>query len=517
MVVFRSIWLGFLVGWLGFTGNEAHAQTSHTAWSAGDSTGASAWPSEERAWVRKVLEGNRDLARQRLTRRAAGVDVRLAVKAMRPMWTLEATAEAAPDAKGPATLNLGNANVTLGPGEDRYASQASLGLKQALPTGGEIGARVEGGMRRPEGGAWQDTQAVALDIRQPILRGSGSQSEAQAGLAMAKNEDALAEAELRAQLLAAIFQARSGYWNLLLQARRMKSLLADSAYWEQSLRAAEARQKLGDLAEDEYLRYRIQALDARQNLLEGRLAYRSKAAELLLLLGDSGDSASRKETGITPGGDSAWSGLGLRFIDSSETEPPPPAPVEEKILRARHPTWLRLAHLRQRIDLQVQRARDAEKPQLDLQASWRKPLGGRSDARVGATFAWTLPALSASRDLQKALLQAEAQKLDSVQTLALLRTTLARLNDTFATQRERFRMAEEKSGLEAKRSRIAERRHALGDIDFTELQLSVRDRLQAEQDAASAYVALRLLNAEMEEWNGRALTGSGVILEGVQP
>jgi deferrochelatase/peroxidase EfeB len=57
----------------------------------------------------------------------------------------------------------------------------------------------------------------------------------------------------------------------------------------------------------------------------------------------------------------------------------------------------------------------------------------------------------------------------------------------------------------------------LGDIDFTELQLSVRDRLQAGQDATSAYVALRLLHAEMEEWNGSALAGSGVILEGVQP
>jgi hypothetical protein len=176
-----------------------------------------------------------------------------------------------------------------------------------------------------------------------------------------------------------------------------------------------------------------------------------------------------------------------------------------------------LAHLRQRIELQTQRARDAAKPQLDLTAGWRKPLGGRSDTRVGASFAWTLPALSAGRDLQKALLQAEAQKLDSTQTLALLRTTLARLADAYATQRERFRMAGEKAGLETKRSRIAERRYALGDIDFTELQLSVRDRLQAGQDATSAYVALRLLHAEMEEWNGSALVGSGVILEGVQP
>ncbi|MEO7427294.1 MAG: TolC family protein [Fibrobacteria bacterium] len=460
------------------------------------------------------MQSNRELAGQRLTRRAAGVDVRMAERALRPMWTLEATAETAPNAEGPATLNLGNATVNLGPGQDRYASQASLGLSQALPTGGEIGARLEGGLRRPEGGAWQDTQALALDIRQPILRGSGSRSQAQAALAMARNEEALAEAELRAQLLATISQASTEYWNMMLQARQMQSLLADSAYWEQSLRAAEARHRLGDLAEDEYLRYRIQALDARQNLLEGRLSYRSKTAELLLLLGDA---ASRPETGGTGSGDSVLSGLGLHFIDSLEAEPPLPAPVEETALRSRHPTWLRLAHLQQRIELQVQRARDAEKPQLDLLASWRKPRGGRSDARVGAAFAWTLPALSASRDLQKALLQAEAQKLDSAQTLAILRTTLARLADTFATQRERFRMAVEKSGLEAKRGRIAERRHALGDIDFTELQLSARDRLQAEQDVASAYVALRLMNAEMEKWNGRALAGSGVILEGVRP
>jgi outer membrane protein TolC len=430
------------------------------------------------------------------------------------MWSLEASAEAAPHAKGPATLNVGNAQINLGPGQDRYASQASLGLKQALPAGGEIGARVEGGARRPEGGSWQDTQAVALDIRQPLWRGFGSGSEAQSALAMARNEDALAEAELRAQLSAAIFQARDEYWNMLLQARQMQSLLADSAYWEQSLRTAEARHRLGDLAEDEYLRYRIQALGARQNLLEGRLAYRRKVAESILLLGDS---PGPSETGVGAVGDSVLSGLGLHFLDSLESEPPPQPPMEEKILKSRHPTWLRLAHLQRRFELQARRAREAEKPQLDLQASWRKPLGGRSDARLGASFAWTLPALSANRDLQKALLQAEAQKLDSIQTLALLRTTLARLADAYATQRERFRMAREKAGLETKRSRIAERRHALGDIDFTELQLSARDRLQAEQDVTSAYVALRLLNAEMEKWNGRALAGSGVILEGVRP
>jgi outer membrane protein TolC len=346
------------------------------------------------------------------------------------------------------------------------------------------------------------------------MRGFGSGSEAQAALAAARNEAALAEADLRARLSATIFQARSEYWNLMLQARQIKSLLADSAYWEQSLRTAEARHKLGDLPEDEYLRYRIQALDARQNLLEGRLAYRRKAAESALLLGDS---PGRPDTGAAEPGDAVLSGLGLRFTDTSESEPPPPAPIVETDLRARHPTWLRLAHLRQRIELQTQRARDAAKPQLDLTAGWRKPLGGRSDTRVGASFAWTLPALSAGRDLQKALLQAEAQKLDSTQTLALLRTTLARLADAYATQRERFRMAGEKAGLETKRSRIAERRYALGDIDFTELQLSVRDRLQAGQDATSAYVALRLLHAEMEEWNGSALAGSGVILEGVQP
>jgi outer membrane protein TolC len=511
---YRSVFFGVFAGWLVFAVDRPLAQTSNPASSAGDSSQASAWPAEERDWVRKVLRSNRDLARQRLTRRAAGVDVRMAEKAMQPMWTLEAAAEAAPDAKGPATLSVGNAKVDLGPGQDRYASQASLGLSQTLPTGGEVGARLEGGVRRPVGGDWRDTQAVALDIRQPVMRGFGSGSEAQAALAAARNEAALAEADLRARLSATIFQARSEYWNLMLQARQIKSLLADSAYWEQSLRTAEARHKLGDLPEDEYLRYRIQALDARQNLLEGRLAYRRKAAESALLLGDS---PGRPDTGAAEPGDAVLSGLGLRFTDTSESEPPPPAPIVETDLRARHPTWLRLAHLRQRIELQTQRARDAAKPQLDLTAGWRKPLGGRSDTRVGASFAWTLPALSAGRDLQKALLQAEAQKLDSTQTLALLRTTLARLADAYATQRERFRMAGEKAGLETKRSRIAERRYALGDIDFTELQLSVRDRLQAGQDATSAYVALRLLHAEMEEWNGSALAGSGVILEGVQP
>lgn len=509
-----SIRFCLFAGWLGFAGDVPLAQASGPAGIPGDSSAVSAWTTEERAWVRKVLQSNRELARQRLIRRSADVDTRMAEKAMRPMWTLEASAETAPNAKGPATLIVGNTPVNLGPGQDRHAAQASLGLKQALPTGGEIGAQVQGGRHRPEGGAWQDTQALALEIRQPLLRGFGSQSGAQAGIALARNEEALAEADLRAQLLAISFQARTEYWNMLLLARQMHSLMADSAYWEQSLRAAEARHRLGDLAEDEYLRYRIQALGARQSLLEGRQSYRRRAAELVLL---SGETPRLPDWDVAGRADSVLAGMGLHFTDSLESEPPDPGPMGEKEMSERHPTWMRLAHLQRRFELQAQRARDAEKPQLDVHAGWRKPLGGRSDARLGASFAWTLPALSASRDLQKALLQAEAQKLDSAQTLALLRITLARLADAYATQRERFRMAKEKYGLETKRSRIAERRHTLGDIDFTELQLSVRDRLQAEQDAASAYVTLRLLNAEMEKWNGRALAGSGVILEGVHP
>lgn len=538
MGVFRTLGPGLAAAWLAFAGDKVLAQTSHPAGLPIDSPAVSAWPSEEREWVRRVLLGNRDLARQRLMRSAAGVDARTAARAMRPVWTLEGSAETAPDAKGPSTLNLGNNSVTLGPGQDRHAAEASLGVRQALPTGGEIGARAEGGMHRPEGGAWQDTQAVALDLRQPLLRGFGSQSEARAAIAAAANEEALAEAELRAELLAISFQARTEYWNTLLQARQLRSLLADSAYWEQSLRAAEARHRLGDLAEDEYLRYRIQALGARQSLLEGRQAYRRKLADLALLAGSPADQpgpgrtsgpagpsspSSPVDTSKLPDAaaetvrDSVPAGLGLRFADSSDSEPPGPVPIGEKEMRAGHPTWLRLAHLRRRYELQAQRARDAETPRLDAWASWRKPVGGSSDTRLGATFAWTLPALSASRDFQKALLQAEAQKLDSTQTLALLRTTLANLADAYATERERFRMAKERLDLEAKRGRIADRRHALGDIDFTELQLAARDRLQAEQDVASAYVALRLLNAEIENWNGRALAGCGAVLEGVRP
>ncbi|MBW8889898.1 MAG: TolC family protein [Fibrobacteres bacterium] len=498
MSVGKSMGLCLLSGWLAF----------------GDTTPIPAWPQEERAWVRLVLQSNRDLARQRLSRQAAGLERRTAEKAMRPVWTLDASAETAPNAAGPVTFSLGNTDVTLAPGQDRYASQASVGLKQALPTGGQIGAEAGGGLHRPEGGAWSDTQTVSLSLRQPLLRGFGAQSEARAAIAAAKNEEALAEAELRAQLLSIIHEARSGYWNLLLQARQMQALLADSAYWEQSLRTAEAKHRLGDMVEDEYLRYRIQALGARQALLEARQTYRQKRAELLLLLGESPLRTGGRETA---GGDSVLTALGLHFSDSLESDPPSPPVMDEEAMSLHHPTWLRLAHLRQRFDLQAQRARDAEKPQLDLLASWRKPLGGRSDARLGASFTWTLPTLSASRDLQEALLQAEAQKLDSSQTLAVLRTTLARLTDAYATQRERYQLAKEKSLLEGKRSRIAERRHALGDLDFTELQLSARDRLQAEQDVTIAYIALRLLNAEMEEWNGGALAASGVTLEGVDP
>jgi outer membrane protein TolC len=465
---------------------------------------------EEARFVREVLAGNHDAAQQRLSRSMSQVDLDAARRAQRPLWTLAAEAEYRPNADGPRTVVTGAGGTTELPGEMQATGDASLGVTQALPTGAELSASIRGGELLPKGGNWQDTQTVGVSLRQPLLKGFGSASETRYALHQAQISDKIAVADLKARLLDIIGEARTRYWNAALRAHQLQVLKADSVYWVQFLRTAEARHRLGDLAEDEFLRFRIQALDARQNLLEGYKAYREALAEMALLLSPQGPVQPQAAYAVQ--GDSLARSLGLAF--AMEFDSATPLDTAEQGLDIEHPTLIRLARLRERSEANLAKAKDSRKPSLDIHASYSHPIGGDGDTRLGATFVWELPSVAAERDVRKALLQIEAQKLDSLQTRRALLGTLARLQAEKRIEIERLALARERADLERKRGRIAERRHEMGDLDFTELQLSARERLQAEQNLANAYVAFRLLGVEMERWNGSALRRSGVQVEG---
>lgn len=478
------------------------------------SVSAQAGQSEEARFVREVLSGNPDIAQQKLSRNMAAEDLTAARRAQRPLWTLVAEGEFRPDADGPRTVATGTGGTVALPGETQALGEASLAVRQALPTGGEWNASVSGGESLARGGNWQDTQTVAVGVRQPVLKGFGAASESRYALTQAQISDRLAVADLKARLLDIIAEARTRYWTTALRSRQLQVLKADSIYWSQSLRTAEARHRLGDLAEDEFLRYRIQALDARQKLLEGYKAYREALAEMAKLLAPQGKA--QPQAAYTDNGDSLAQTLGLNFVmDVTHLiQPDSGSPDFDLELDVEHPTLVRLARLRERSESAYFKAMDGRKPSLDLYANYSLPLGGEGRTRLGAAFVWELPSVSAERDLRKALLQIEAQKLDSLQTHRELLATLAKLQAERKIEYERFALAHERAELERKRGRIAERRHEMGDLDFTELQLSARDRLQAEQDLATAYAAVMLLSVEMERWSGRSLRMNGVQVEG---
>jgi outer membrane protein TolC len=506
VTVFKVISLSFLVSQTVF-GSEV--QNSPATGGIGES-----WPGEEKNWVIQVLKANSDLARQFLSQQTTVADRQAARQSQLPIWFLTGEAVGYPQARAPLALGA----TTILPGQDRFNNQASVQVNQALPTGGTVTAEAGTEYRRPNGGAWQDTQAITLSLKQPLLKGFGANSETRYGFALAQVNESIAQATLRAKILDVVGDARTKYWNVLLKVSQLHAYEADSAYWEQSLRTADARHRLGDMAEDEYLRYRIQALGARQSLLEGRFNYRQSVAELMILVGNQGNVKAEMAYRNTEKdrSDSLLKSLGLGFKDDFESLPLSPMNAQEHML-AHHPTVIRLAQLKKRAEMEVSRAHNSQLPQLDIDASWRKPMGGKSDSRVAAQFTWTLPTITANRDMVKALIQVKTEKLDSAQTLLIMQTGLARLSDQVELQRQRLALAQEKLTLERSRSRIAERRHAMGDLDFTEMQLSASDRLQAEQDVAIAYVGLRLLIAEMESWSGIAMDAIGVEVGEIKP
>jgi|GEM_PF-4593778 len=471
---------------------------------------SSTWPREESDWVRKVLALNPDIASQKLSLQSTRVEGEFARRGRLPQWTFTGEAAAYPDARDPVVVG----GVPVLAGQKEWATEAGAGVKQVLPTGGEIEAGAVAGYQKSKQGVARDTQTVHLSARQPLWKGRGKYADPQMAVALSGIDESAAMADLRARILDIITQARTRYWNLLLKARQLQSLQADSAYWAQSMLSADAQYRLGDLSEEDFLRFRIQNLGARQSLLEGGQAFRQALEEALKLLGP--DAEYPADRAYHADAARILKNQGLALDDDYSRLPAEPKPGDNAMAE-HYPTVQKLARLLEKNELQRERAQNQRWPQLDLEATWNKPIEGRSDSRIAAVFSWTIPALSAGRDLRQLLLQAKIQRLDSSQAAMEVKAAMARLRDQYGIQKERFLLASEKVALERQRSLIAQRRHEMGDISFTELQLSARDRLQAEQDAATAYVALRILVAEIEAWNGESLAAADIGIEGEIP
>jgi outer membrane protein TolC len=501
-----------LLGALGFGKNalaQPNAMPPQNASASETMAWSKSWTSEEMQWVHRVLLENKDIAQQRLKGQMATVARETAQGGLKPKWTLSADLNYYPQAKNSTATGLG-----LLPGQTLAEHDQSVQVSQILPTGGEAFVRAQNGNVLPKSGAWSDTQSVAVGLRQPLIKGFGANSSARYSLAQSKIDESLAATELKAKILDVIADARTQYWTVALALYQLQALQADSLYWHQALVTAEARKRLGDLAEDEYLGFRIDALSSRQGLLEGRRHLKQSIAKLFLLLHP--ESELQPEWDFSPSSrtvDSLFQSLRMKWQFDLESIPEP-IPIGSEDLERMHPALLRMAQLQRKTELTLAKSRKDRLPDLGLALDWTKPMGGDASTRVGAYFTWEWPSLAANQSMRQALLQIESQKLDSLQTRREMQNNLARLHDQFQTQLTGFLLVREKVELERTRSRIAQRRYELGDLTFTDLELSARNRLKAEQEVASAYVALRLLVVEMERWNGVSLAQSGVRLEG---
>lgn len=467
------------------------------------------WTGEEIRWVQQVLQGNHEVSQQRIQGQITTVSREAAQKYLKPQWKLDAGISAFPQARKP--FSVGTLNY---PGQTLLENEETLEVHQVLPTGGDAYALVKNGNTRPQGGAWQDTQTVGVGIKQPLLKGFGSNSNVQYSVSQSKIEESIARADLKARLLDIVAEARKQYWTVALKAYQLQALQADSMYWQQALKTAEVRRRLGDMAEDEFLGFKIDALSSRQSLLEGRRNLKQALADMVLLLNPENKlQPEMAYTFSTQFSDSIANALQLKWALNLDTLPVY-SDVSVAELEKNHPSLIRLAHLHERSELALAKSRKDRLPDLGISADWSHPIGGSGSTRLGAYLSWQLPSIEAEKSIRQTLLLMESQKLDSLQSRRELQNSLARLRDQYQTQKEGFLLVREKVALQRTRSIIAQRRYELGDLTFTDLELTARNRLQAEQDVASAYVTLRLLVVEMERWNGVSLVQSGIQLEG---
>jgi len=438
---------------------------------------------------------SRDLSLEQAVRLALAHNLRLAAEKINPQLAhtviVEQQAVFDPTTYGEfGRAKSKEQSTTAILGERQQSAHGTLGVAKLFPPGTLIDVHA-GGSRE-----WSDTDPIfaafnpayrqewGISITQPLLRGFGVRVNT-AGIATARNERRIAQAQLRDVALATLADVEKAYWELVFAIRHRELL-------EASLRAAskiqsnvQERVKVGDMAErDPRVKQAAAGVAIRQEEIVAADQTIRDAEDALKVITDLAADPKVWNVGLHP------------TTEPPQTVPPLDPDKAADTALAKRPDYqqAKLAIQNQQILIDVHR--NELRPRLDLTAGYGNTgLGtywNRTDHELGTAdyYAWTLGITfeyplgnrAARSRYRRARLGHDQAKIHLRALERQIQLEVRNAVRAVATGVERIRAADASVGADQERLRAEQIRYEEANLG------TLQDVLDAEKELAEARI-----------------------------
>lgn len=451
-----------------------------------------------------ALERNPDLRMRRLSPVVAGAYEEIA----RGAYDLELFAEARYGEESIEETARSTGTRFNVEGED---GTLEAGVRQALPTGGELEATISQRYDRSNRTPEQHETRLGISFTQALLRGFGPAVNL-ASVWQAERETVASQYELRAYTERMVAEVESAYWRYALAQEELRIFQSSLELARQSRDAIAEQIDVGLLAPTEGAAARAEVALREQALIDARSASEAARLELLtLLLGQAGAEDGWKLATATP----------VRL------EPIELGPVSDSLALARRQRpdlgEARMQLEQRRLETVV--TRNGLLPRLDFfaslgrsgfgttsEASWDAVDGPSYDFRTGLSLSYHLGARSArGRDLVARAEQRRAEiAIENLATQIVLEVRLAA--NEVARAREQIAASVVSRELREEALRAEEERFDVGSSTALLVAQAQRDLLASQIAEIEAVVDYRLALIRLYLAEGSLLERRGLQL-----
>lgn len=405
--------------------------------------------------------------------------------------------------------------VTLG---QRVIEQRSVtsttGLRRPLETGGSFQIQQELQWSEDRSDEFNVVPnparqvGLSLQLDQPLLRGFGSET-ALSEIRIARNAERAAVAELKRDLIRAVTDAESAYWELVRAHRDMLILKRLLERGETVLRQV-AERRLIDATPAQIASARARVEERRANVIEARRALRRASNRLKLLINDP-ELTIASEVLLVPLEEAIDEPVEYSLLDSIVTALEHRPEVTQAILSIDDTS------IRQTV------ARNARLPQLDLRLQTRfsgldERFGGAYEDVVGVEFVDYLVGLFFEQPIGGRRAEAEfrERRLQRMQSVIAFQDTvrqiIAELKNSLDDVVTNYRLIEQRrvariAASEVLRALLVEKDLIRGlTVERLDLELSRQEALaQAERSEIDALIEYNSSIARLHAAMGTAL------------
>lgn len=392
------------------------------------------------------------------------------------------------------------------------SSALSAGIRQRLPTGGEVTLSLQQNRSDSDRTPEQQSARLGLTVTQSLLRGMGPAVNL-ASIRQARTDTLSSFYALRGYAEAMLAEVEIAYWRYALAAEQISIFEKSAALAETQLREVEDRIEVGTLAPAEGAATRAEVARRREALIDARSALEARRLRLLQLIGTGAPNQFERP---------------LVATSSAVLEAVPIVNRQERLqLAVASRPDLQEARLRlERNELEVMVTRNGMLPQLDL--FFRASKFGFSDnfrdslrifdedtydLTVGVSMEYAL----GNRQARGRDLASRAARLQSEEALLNLRQ-LVRLDVLLALNeveraRQQIDARRETRVLAEQTAEAEQERFQVGSSTALLVAQAQRDLLEAQIGEVEAVVAYRVALIELYQSEGSLLERRGVVIE----